>query len=141
MSIYNHLSDDEIRCCLTSTFLAIAETVSVKTAVKLIEEYGGCELCIPGRYSPGHKLEVLLGIEELDKLIYFFKGEEIEVPISRVLKRKARNKKIFQVWQTGRSNKEIARQFDLTTRAIRGIVKRIKDELKKEQPNSPKETT
>ncbi len=117
-------------------FVGIAEAVSLKTAVKLIEAYGGRELSIPHRYPPGHKLEILLGTKELDKLICFFKGEEIIVPISRKLKRKVRNKKIFQSWQSGDNTKEIARQFDLTTRAIRSIVKSIKDELKKDQPTA-----
>ena len=120
--MFDQLSDDEIMNCLTGVTLAIAETVSLKTAVKLTEEYGGCGVTIPVNYSASHKLGDLLGEDEFRKLVHFFKGENLDIPIARSLKSKIRNKAIFQAKESGLSTNEIARRFHLTARAVRNII-------------------
>lgn len=118
MDAIDLLSDEEIISDLPESVLAIAELVSLNAAKKLISGYGGTYFSVPMKYRANHDLNELLGKHDFEKLIYHYRGEEIEIPICQKIRSKLFSLQLKKERQEGLSVKEIARKNKLSVRTV-----------------------
>ncbi len=59
----------------------IAEALSLRVVIKLIENFGGVELRVPHKLKDNHKL-IKLGLEDAQALCTYCPGDTIHVPKS-----------------------------------------------------------
>lgn len=114
--------------------------ISFKSVLILIKNYAGGYIEVPMKAKAGHVLDRLIGMDDFKKLAGTFGGTQLEIPRCAYLKRAARDIKILNDKRSGVSVHILARQNQLTVRAIRDAIKRAEqqtgEEFNEETQNS-----
>jgi hypothetical protein len=105
---------------LPESLLDLAETLGVRVALKLMQEFGGQDLRIPKNPKPDHPIIKALGEEDGRAVCHFMTDQSIYVPHARA---GARRHSVQELSATGRSRAEIARMLGLSTRHVRRLAK------------------
>ncbi|MCW5711282.1 helix-turn-helix domain-containing protein [Shinella sp.] len=99
----------------------IAETIGVRLALKLVQEFGGLEIRFPAQPDDQHPVIRALGKEDGYAICKYMDGSKLSVPHCRP-PRSARAE-ILRMEAEGLSNAEIARRIGITQRWVRKVVK------------------
>ncbi|MCM8598053.1 MAG: hypothetical protein NFW04_05280 [Candidatus Accumulibacter sp.] len=109
----------------------LSDVIGLDRAFLLVKAYGGTCLQVPvGRNDECEKkkeLLALLGEEYGNKFLSHYGGERMTVPRCHMALLDCRNREIIAAHSMGKSVDHLGRQYRLTTRQIRNILKRIPD--------------
>ena len=104
-------------------FQEAVQLIGEEAAAKLVAQYGGVRLYIPGTPRHGHPLHQLLGQEAAQQLSGEFGGMTVDIPRACMLHNAQRNTLILADRAAGMSQRELALKYRLTERTIRKIAK------------------
>lgn len=104
-------------------FQEVVQLIGEEAAAKLVAQYGGVRLYIPGKLSPKHPLRELLGQEIAQQLCGEFAGLAVEIPRGHMSQIARRNRLIMADRAAGMSQRERALKYHVTERTIRKIDK------------------
>lgn len=111
----------------------LEDIISSEAMRGLIAAYPGIEIDIPSRVlslNVTHWLVKACGLADATKLVETFGGTRIYVPKLYALERAIRNKAIIEKYSAGAKVKDLAREYDLTQRAIEMVLaKGVEDNL------------
>lgn len=110
---------------LPASLVDVAETLGLRVALALIQNYGGTEVKFPVRPRPDHPVIKALGEADAFALCDFLGGQQIYVPHSRPPR--SRRPEVLELAEQGLNRAEIARRLGLSQRYVRGIVNRPDD--------------
>lgn len=126
MNCFDLIPEEEAIKLMPKSIQELATVISFKSVIKLVMNYGGRPLSTHSAYRHDHPLAQLLGQEDYMKLTDFYRGEELEIAVCRVFKRHLRDIHIVKEHLEGQTTNQIAKNHDLTTRAIRLVISRAK---------------
>lgn len=106
------------RHLLPPKLLEIAEYCGDKTAMALLQNYGGGHVCVPQQVDALHRLSQVLGVVAATQFCQAFGGETIQIPKAAAAFRVMRNAEIRRLRRAGEPLFNVARQFGLTERRI-----------------------
>lgn len=106
------------RHLLPPKLLEIAEYCGDKTAMALLENYGGGHLCVPQQVDILHRLSEILGMAAANAFCQAFAGEIIQVPKAAKAIRALRNAEIRRLRNEGEPLFNVARKVGLTERQV-----------------------
>ncbi len=106
------------RHLLPPKLLEIAEYCGDKTAMDLLQHYGGGHICVPQQVDALHQLSQVLGVVAAAVFCQNFAGETIQIPKAAKAFRALRNTQIRQLRKEGEPLFNVARKFGLTERQI-----------------------
>ena len=106
------------RHLLPPKLLEIAEYCGDKTAMDLLQHYGGGHICVPQQVDALHRLSQVLGVVAAAVFCQNFAGETIQIPKAAKAFRAIRNAQIRQLRKEGEPLFNVARKFGLTERQI-----------------------
>ena len=109
---------------LPSSLKKIADVISLKDTLKLVHAYGGLRIFVPRKLHVQHKLVILLGLEQAQRLSHHFGGKTLTVARAVQLSRHARNLEILRRYDAGANIPQLARENELTERRIYEILKK-----------------
>lgn len=104
-------------------FQEVVQLIGEEAAAKLVAQYGGVRLYIPGTPRHGYPLHQLLGQEAAQQLSGEFGGMTVDIPRACMLHTAQRNKLILADRAAGMSQRGLALKYHLTERTIRKIGK------------------
>ncbi|MFB2531014.1 helix-turn-helix domain-containing protein [Paracoccus sp. p3-h83] len=107
---------------LPASLVDVAETLGLRVALSLIQNYGGTEVKFPVRPRPDHPVIKALGEVDALALCEFLGGQQIYVPHARPAR--SRRPEVLDLAERGLSRAEIARRLGLSQRYVRGIINR-----------------
>lgn len=100
----------------------VEQLIGEEATEKLIAEYGGVCLYIPGNLNDeNHPLCLLLGKQAAQHLADEFGGMQVYLPRNIARKIAQRNTQIMLDKESGMSQRDLARKYRMTTRNIRNI--------------------
>lgn len=103
---------------LPPKLLEIAEYCGEKTAMDLLQNYGGGHLCVPQQVDAMHQLSQVLGVVAATAFCRNFAGETIQIPKAAKAFRSLRNTEIRRLRAAGEPLFNVARKYGLTERQI-----------------------
>ena len=128
--ILDFVTEHNYQCFLGKTAIELAEGISLRAAIILIQEFGGGRVSVPHNVTDEHRLNYLLGEDDFARLIWMYQGEEIEVPAGRKLNSLLREHEIYKHHRKGLSQWEIANKYGITERGVRKILRRHQNRKK-----------
>lgn len=126
------LTRKELLAALPNSLAYMATRIPVESVLELVTRYGGARLFVPGTARASSELTRVIGLSVARKLSATYGGETITVARAVRVTRATRNKAICEERRKGCSIDKLARQFQLTSRCIRNI---LKDECLKRKQN------
>lgn len=121
--IIEELTEEQIRSALPSQVHSMLEVVSVATAMKIIEVYGGVRLYVPLDYPPNHEMTTLIGPEQAAALSKSYGAmDHFDIPLCRDVVRLLRNTRILRLFGQGASYRELALKFGVSERMISKLI-------------------
>ncbi|WP_036765208.1 helix-turn-helix domain-containing protein [Paracoccus pantotrophus] len=109
---------------LPTSLVELAETLGMRVAVALIENFGGLELKLPARPRPDHPVIKALGEEDGYALFAYMGGGSMYVPHNRTTSARA---DILKLEAEGKDRAEIARILGISQRHVRRMANRRED--------------
>ncbi len=103
---------------LPNSLIDLAETLGLRVALKLIQEFGGRDLRIPKNPGADHPIIKALGEDDGRAVCHFMADQSIYVPHARA---GARRRAVDELSATGRSRGETARLLGLSERHVRRL--------------------
>lgn len=103
---------------LPHSLLDLAETLGVRVALKLMQEFGGRDLRIPKNPSADHPIIKALGEDDGRAVCHFMADQSVYIPHARS---GARRRSVLDLTATGRTRGEIARILGMSERHVRRI--------------------
>ncbi len=121
---------------LPQSLVELIGLIGLDSAMALVDAHGGTTITVPMRYRADHWLARLIGEEAARALIDHYGGDRIEVPRCAAALRAQRDRAILDAWRRGHSQARLARQYRLTERGVRKIIRRAErsERLAKMQP-------
>ncbi|MEO5376239.1 MAG: hypothetical protein H7832_00410 [Magnetococcus sp. DMHC-6] len=107
---------------LPDSLQEIKEIIGMEGALTLVQRCGGTRLFVPKKINAQHKLVELLGFERARRLCLHFGGETLLIVRAAKAKRLARNREIIRLYDDGGSVRNLAKEFNLTERAIYSVL-------------------
>ncbi|WP_126456710.1 Mor transcription activator family protein [Sulfuriflexus mobilis] len=113
----------------------LVEITDLPAALAIVEVRGGIRLCVPRRAREDHWLAELIGLENMEKLIAIYAGEEIDIPRCLAALKAAKDLQIARDIEQGVSGARLARKYEYTERGMRKVKRRLEErgELKERQ--------
>lgn len=105
---------------LPESLIDLAETLGIRVALKLIQEFGGQDLRIPKNPKPDHPIIKALGEEDGRAVCHFMTDQSVYIPHARA---GARRLSVLELTAGGRTRAEIARLLGVSTRHVRRLAK------------------
>ncbi|MDX8383093.1 MAG: hypothetical protein R8M45_03360 [Ghiorsea sp.] len=102
-------------------FNNIAEVVGYEHAMKIIETFGGMAVYISKGGAFRHECVALIGEVGWSMLFRAYRQEILEIPMDTARQRAARNERVIQDWQRGKTERELVMKYNMTGRNIRNI--------------------
>ncbi|HBD91797.1 MAG: hypothetical protein A2092_11995 [Rhodobacteraceae bacterium GWE1_64_9] len=104
---------------LPASLIDVAETLGLRVALALIQNFGGRELRVPVRPAPDHPLIIALGEQDGFAVCHFLAGQTIYVPLGRAggLRRNAAT-----LDAKGYDRGAIARMLGISQRHVRRLL-------------------
>lgn len=87
---------------------------------QLVLQFGGQRVYVPTKSVSGTAIEAVIGSIALGRLIEDYGGFWIDVPNRRAKALPSRRRQIFEYFEAGRGNRDIANLVGCTERAVRG---------------------
>jgi len=103
---------------LPESLIDLAETLGVRVALKLMQEFGGQDLRIPKNPKSDHPIIKALGEEDGRAVCHFMTDQSVYIPHARA---HTRRQSVQELAATGRTRAEIARLLGLSTRHVRRL--------------------
>jgi len=115
---------------LPESLQAIAETIGLGIALKLVAHFGGTETSFPLKPSDDHPVMLALGKEDGSTVCKYFAGQLFYVPHLRP--RKSARREILALQNEGKERREIARALGISQRHVRRMANKPepKDQFK-----------
>lgn len=109
---------------LPASLVDIAETLGMRVALNLVQEFGGLEVKFPVRPKPDHRVIAALGAEDGYALCEFLGGMAIYVP------RKVQSNiaEVTRLSAAGFDRATIARMLGLSQRHVRRLINQSDDD-------------
>lgn len=117
------------RHLLPPKLLEIADYCGDKTAMDLLQHYGGGHVCVPQQVDALHQLSQVLGPRAAAEFCENFAGEIIQIPKAAKAFRAIRNSEIRQLRKEGEPLFNVARKFGLTERQILTVCKGMDEDF------------
>ena len=89
---------------------------------KLCMVFGGTRLHISNSQRSRQRLNVIVGEDSAEKIIFNYQGIALTLPMLSSLEIKRRHLEIIEDFKSGMSQRGIAMKYDLTDRQVRRIV-------------------
>ena len=102
---------------LPASLVDVAETLGLRVALALIQNFGGLEVKFPARPRPDHPVIKALGEEDGYALCEFLGGQQIYVPHARPAR--SRLPEVRKLQAVGMNSAEIARTLGISQRYVR----------------------
>jgi hypothetical protein len=102
----------------------LIQVIGFDAAMRLVKQFGGTHLNIPKRAKSNHALVCCIGFEELEKLCHYYGGDKLEIDLCHHIISQQKQQLILAGIQSGKTNAQLARQFNTTERQIRRIKQR-----------------
>lgn len=116
------LSDAAALAVLPPSARDLVEVIGVPATLAIIRHRGGIKLYVPVRADPSHPLGQICGMEPFRRLVAYYRGEEIEIPLCRAL----REQEALSAHDDGQSVASLARDYGCTERTMRSMLKRAR---------------
>ncbi len=100
----------------------IADIIGLRSALKLMERFGGRKLSIPKRIKPGHRIYSAIGSRASAGMERHYGLEKIDIPFLRAVIIPARNRAIRKEYDQGASVNGLVPRYGISERMIRGIL-------------------
>lgn len=117
------------RHLLPPKLLEIAEYCGDKTAMDLLQHYGGGHVCVPQQVDALHQLSQVLGPGAAAAFCENFAGEIIQIPKAAKAFRAIRNSEIRRLRKEREPLFNVARKFGLTERQVLTICKGMDEDV------------
>jgi hypothetical protein len=104
------------------TLKELKVTLDYKDLKCFLDEFGGQRIYVPQKIIEKHFLVERVGMTTMEKLIYKWGGEIVDVPTSYSFRTEDMRSRVFELKSVGKSNNEIVRQTGLSRRAIQKIL-------------------
>jgi len=118
---------------LPNSVQELAELIGLEAVWKLVQARGGRRLTVPKTIHSEHWLLELIGEPSLINLIERFNGEEIEIPVCNIAKRRAA---VAEFVNMGRSISEAAAEFGMTRRGIQKMLRILERQGRLNKPQT-----
>lgn len=102
----------------------IVRVVGIDAAITIVQERGGICMYIPATASPDHWLANAIGMEAFTKLVEYAPGWEPKIPLCKEALIAIKEREILKKAQSGKSQAELAREYKMTERGIRKLLRR-----------------
>jgi len=89
---------------------------------RLCTVFGGTRLHISNSVRSRQRLNVIVGENLAEKVIFHYQGISLTLPMLSSLEIRKRHQAIIQDHENGMSNRDIALKYDLTDRQVRRII-------------------
>ncbi len=113
---------------LTGILMEIAEELGDGVALTLSKERGGREIYIPKNPKPTHELSKVVGLEAAESLSKMLGHGNLEIPCGPMRGEAGRRSRIKDLWNSGKSNAQIAAEVDVHIRTVERVVASIKSD-------------
>lgn len=110
---------------LPSSARELADLIGIDATYKIVEARGGIRLCVPRIVQNDHWLIPLIGQEAFERLVAYFSGEELDIPMCALALNRARARSLLR---SGASVADTARKLGYSERGMRRL-KRTLEEL------------
>lgn len=119
---------------LPASLREMVDVIGLQATLQLVEHKGGIRLYVPFEMKPEHWLARLLGFETAAKLAKYYGGQDpFDIPRALGAVIAARHRLIRDKYAKGKTQAELAREFNLTERRVRDIV----NEVQADDPQAP----
>lgn len=109
-------TDRAVIARLPSSIQDVAETLGLELVFKLVKHFGGVELKVPHKLSPGHPL-LVMGERDAQAVCRFLGGGEIYVPMMSP----SRRREVIAMEAAGMPRWKIARELGMSQRSVRRL--------------------
>lgn len=108
-------------------------------ALSLMQRFGGTDCYVPRVKSltQDHVLVELLGIKAAKNLCRYYDGISVAIPLGTATQKLVRDELIVELHCKGKTNKEIAKKLGMTSRSVRGILSKWRQN-NNQLPQKPK---
>jgi len=89
---------------------------------RLCTVFGGTRLHVSNSDRSRKRLNIIIGEENAEKMIFHFDGVGLTLPVLSSLEIKKRHQAIIEDAKKGMSQRDIAMKYDLTDRQVRRII-------------------
>ena len=104
----------------------VADVIGLDAAIKLVAHYGGTRLYVPDALVEQSPLMILVGRKAAERLINTYRGDVLWIPRCLVALRAIRDRAITARHRAGEKADALAREFNLTDRAVWHIISRAR---------------
>jgi hypothetical protein len=102
----------------------LVQVVGIEAAMVLVKQFGGTHLNIPKNAKPHHALVAYIGFEAFKSLCHRYGSTKLEIDLCVGIINKQKEQVILKGVALGRTNAQLARQFNTTERQIRRVKER-----------------
>lgn len=99
----------------------LVQVVGFKTAMTLVNQFGGTHLNIPKTAKPRHKLLAFISFDDFQKLCQYYGGTPLEIDLCAHIINRQKKQLIMADIEAGMTNATVARKYETTERNIRRI--------------------
>lgn len=99
----------------------LVEVIGLESTMCLVKQFGGTHLNIPKNPKPTHYLVDMIGFVAFEKLCHYYGGDKLEIDLCVNLISEHKRQLILAGVKNGKTNAQLARQFNTTERQIRRI--------------------
>ncbi|WP_439604266.1 helix-turn-helix domain-containing protein [Shinella sp.] len=107
---------------IPASLIDVAETLGLRVALKLLQEYAGIEVPVPKRPDDTHPFILALGKEDGYALCNMLGGGTLYVPN----RKKGAKRDVLALHAAGKSREEIARILGISQRHVRRVANQDK---------------
>lgn len=102
---------------LPISMIDLAETLGLRIALRMMQEWGGCEMSFPKSPSPEHRVMQALGAEDATAVCDYLGGQVIYIPHGRAPR--SSRKAVLDLASRNLTRAEIARTLGISMRHVR----------------------
>lgn len=103
----------------TQAFLSL---IGEDAFTRLCAVFGGTRLHVSNSIRSRQRLNVIVGKDNAEKIIFDYQGIALTLPMLSSLEIKKRHQAIIKDFENGMSQRDIAMKYDLTDRQVRRII-------------------
>jgi hypothetical protein len=115
------LTDGELRPLLPRFLQELAQWVSIKGLLALVESYGGTDIFVPAKPKIKSRLASVLSPEDFAALCSTFGGERVGVPRAHLLRTHVRARRVIALRASGKSASAVALVVGISMRRVEQI--------------------
>lgn len=124
---HNDVSPDNTYALLNKRLQEIANIIGLDNTLIMVANFRGRGVDITKKANPSHRIAKLIGLEAFKKLCAYYGGTRLEIDMNHNLLRHQKRLAIKKGKQEGKTNGELAVQFNCTERYIRRTMQRLSE--------------